>query len=477
MPNRTRAAAATLVLLLASCTVGPDYTGAPVVLPANTSFHRAPEAATIAGPVQAEWWRSLHDPQLDTLIATALANSPNLAEAAARLRQSRAALREQNADLRPTTSASATYLHTHGGQNLLSGFTGGRPDSSASSDADLYDVGFDASWELDLFGGQRRAIEEAAANTGAQSAQFAGARLSLTADVAQSYITLRDLQNRMAIARANAGLQDRILRLTRLRLTGGTASPLDVARLDTQVQSTRAELIPLHAQTEAELDRLAVLTGTLPGTLDSTLAQPAPLPMPPYSVTIGDPAALLRRRPDIVQAERQLAASNAIIGEHVADYFPKVSLFGNLGLASTDLGTLLQGGAFTAVAAPMLSWKAFDFGRTAAKVSQARSARDAAAAHYHAVVLDALQDAETSLSRFGIQRQNVQALASVEASAERADTLTRQRFDGGTATLIDTLDSERTRLQTQQDLAIAKADLTQDFITLQKSLGLGWSAQ
>ena len=215
------------------------------------------------------------------------------------------------------------------------------------------------------------------------------------------------------------------------------------------------------------------LTGRSPGELDAALTQAA-LPLPPEMVAVGDPASLLRRRPDIRAAERQIAAENATIGQHVADYFPKLELFGNLGFASTDVGQLVSGGSFAAVAAPLLQWKPFDFGRTGAAVEQARAGRDEAVANYRSTVLKALNDAETTLSQYGNQRRDVAGLERVLASANHAAALTRARYLGGTATLIDTLDTERQRVQAEQAIAQAQTALTQDFIALQKSLGLGW---
>ncbi len=476
-------------LLLAGCTVGPNYQGPPQVIAADHPFARAAAIRVAAGPVEPQWWTALQDPALNQVEAAALAGSPDLAAATARLREARAQLHAQQADLRPNTSASAIYLHTQGGTGLLTGGLLGGSSAAASQsagsgaatalpdDLDLYDVGFDATWEIDLFGAQRRAVESAAASAEARRADLADAQVSLTADVARAYVSLRDVQHRIALSRASTALQERVLVLTQKREAGGTASALDVERLNTQVEQTRTDIVPLQAQVDEQLDQLAILTGRSPGELDPALSQPAALPAPPERVAVGDPASLLRRRPDIRAAERQIAAENATIGQHVADYFPKLELLGNIGFASTDVGQLLSGGSFAAVAAPVLQWKPFDFGRTAAAVEQARAGRDEAVANYRSTVLKALNDAETALSRYGNQRQDVAGLQRVLASADHAAALTRQRYVGGTATLIDTLDTERQRVQAEQALAQAQAELTQDFIALQKSLGLGWQEQ
>jgi outer membrane protein TolC len=217
-----------------------------------------------------------------------------------------------------------------------------------------------------------------------------------------------------------------------------------------------------------------VLTGQEPGALDSELSAPAPLPQLPAHVTVGDPAALLRRRPDIRKAERTLAASNAQIGQQVANYFPKVNLLGNIGWGSTDIGRLFDSSSFVPVAAPILQWNFLDFGRTEAKVDQAKAATEEAQADYRGTVLSALQDAETALSRFGHQRDNVVSLMRISASADRTLALTRQRNEAGVASQIEVVDDLRAQADAQQNLAAGQAQLLTDYASLQKSLGLGW---
>lgn len=494
LPDRNSLSASVAALLaivgmaLAGCVVGPDYHGPPDAAPIASrahGFHRADAQQTSNAPPPANWWEALKDPELDRLETAALQDSPNLAVAEARLRRARAALKEARANQLPTVSSSALYLHSHipdlgsfvGGQSSSGTGTGSgqtTQGSSGGSDVDFYDVGFDAVWEFDIFGGQRRATQSAKAQAQAQAASLDDVRVSLAAEVASEYVTLRDLQHRLELIRASAEAERRMLDLTRQRRAQGTASDLDVERLNTQFESTRGNLIPLQAQIAEAMDRLAVLTGREPGTLDAELGTTTPTPNVPAMVPIGDPASLIRRRPDIRAAERTLAASNAVIGQRVADYFPKVNLIGTIGWGSTDLGSLFSGDNLTYVAAPILQWNVFDFGRTRSRVAQARAARDEAEAQYRQTVLAALQDAETSLARFGRQRDAVVNLARVKASADRSAVLMDQRERAGTATLIDTLDAERTRLSAEQNLAVAEAQLTTDYVALQKSLGLGW---
>jgi NodT family efflux transporter outer membrane factor (OMF) lipoprotein len=451
---------------IAGCTLGPNYHGAPTVAPVAahaSSFNRAPKDVTAATPAAAGWWKSLDDPQLDRLIEAALVDSPDIRAAQARLRQSRAGLRGQQSNELPKTSGSAAYLHAH------------LPSSPLNiSSASLYDVGFDATWEVDLFGGTRRAIEAASAEASAVDADLADTHVQLSAEIAQAYVDLRDRQQRIALVRESAELEERILTLTQQRREQGVASDLDVERIRTQVENTRETLIPLDAQITESLDQLAVLTGREPGALDIELTTAGQLPAPPATVAVGDPATLLRKRPDIRAAEWRLVSANAQIGEHEADWFPKLTLIGDLGFTASDPGHLLRSNNFTWVGAPLLQWNGLDFGRTKAKVDQAKAGFDEAEAKYESTVLGALRDANVALSRYGHQRDNVVSLRIVETSATRAATLTQQRYQAGTSSALDWLDAERTRFSAQQNRISGDADLVKDYVALQKSLGLGW---
>ncbi|WP_028225207.1 efflux transporter outer membrane subunit [Paraburkholderia ferrariae] len=469
---------------LAACTVGPDYRGAPVVAPEAASaatFVRTPAKGVVPTPAPSEWWLALNDPQLDELIAAAFAHNPDLRAAQARLRESRAQLAQQRAAELPKVSASAAAVRMR--EPNLGAFTssqtqGGDSGSSAVSSGggplQFYTAGFDASWEIDLFGGTRRAIEAANDEADAVNADLADAQVSLAAEVAQAYIDLRDQQQRLAIAQRTAALQQQMLTLTEQRRAGGTAADVDVERLTTQVENTRSTITPLAAQVEISLDQLAVLTGKAPGALDQELAAAKPLPAMPAAVPVSDPSTMLAQRPDIRAAERRLASSNAQIGEHIADFLPKLTLFGDLGFTAADPGHLLRKSNFSWVGAPYLQWNVFDFGRTLGAVHGAEASRDEAEARYEKAVLAALQDANASLSRYGYQREHLVTLQKVQESAERSATLMRQRYRAGASSLVDLLDTQRAEFLSQQDVISGQAELLKDFVSLQKSLGLGW---
>ena len=395
------------------------------------------------------------------MIDSALGNSPDLQAAAARLRQARAGLAKKRSDLMPKSSATAAALYTGSGD-------------SQTDATHLYLSGFDASWELDIFGASRRAVQAASAEADAVQADLADAHVQLAAEVGQAYIGLRDQQQRLRIARQSEQLERQLLDFTEQRLARGTASELDRERIATQVETTRAASIALELEVVESLDELALLSGLQPGALDTRLSTEAALPTLPATVNIGDPAQLLQQRPDIRAAERRLASSTAQIGEHKAAAFPKVSLFGSLSFSASAPGHLLRKDNFSALGVPYLQWNWLDFGRVQAQVKQAEAGRDEALANYRSSVLNALRDADVALARYGNERQRRATLGRVEISAVRASALTEQRYRAGTSSVLDWLDAERTRYHAEQDRVHSDGQLIKDYIALQKSLGLGW---
>lgn len=467
-----RTVASLALLTLTGCTVGPDYQGAPVVAPATLQAARLPHAPEQGSraPAATPWWQALGDAQLNQLVAQALAHSPDLAQARARLRQARANLAGQQAGQMPTLSADAMMLRTRSPDTSAFGLGGG-----GRGPLSLYLAGFDASWEADLFGGTRRAVQAADANAQASAAQLADAQVQLAAEVVQAYVGLRDEQARLALVDATAQVQNQVLALTRERLAGGVASQVQLEQVLTQARTTQAQRLPLQSQLVDSLDELAVLCGQEPGQLDATLQPTAPLPQVPARVPLGDPAQLLKARPDIRAAERGLAMRSAQIGQQQAQWFPTLSLTGDLSFSAGDPGHLLRNSNGTWLALPRLKWSLLDFGRVRAQVEQAQGQHDEALANYQSVVLAALKDADSALARYGHQRQNVVLLQEVEASAERAADLTGQRYHAGTASTLDWLDAQRTLFDARQNRIAGDAQLLKDFTALHKALGLGWA--
>lgn len=420
-------------------------------------------------PGVAQWWQALGDRQLDDLVALAFRNSPDIATAQARIRQSRASLSGAQADGMPKVSSNAMMLKMRSPDtSAFGGGAGGR------GPLNLYLAGFDASWEVDLFGGTRRAVQAAQAEADSAQAQLADAQVQLAAELVQAYADLRDQQTRLALVEASVEIEVQALDLTQQRRNRGVASQLQLEQVTTQAENTRAQRLPLQAAIIEASDQLALLCGLEPGELDAQLAPARALPGIPAQVPFADPAAILKARPDIRIAERKLASSNAQLGEKQADWFPKLSLTGDLSFSASDPGHLARKDNGTWLILPRLTWDILDFGRVAASVEGAEGGRDEALANYRSVVLGALRDADVALARYGHDRENVVLLRRVEASAVRAADLTRQRYRAGTASTLDWLDAERTRYQAQENRIAADASLLKDFASLHKALGLGW---
>ncbi|MBB4619585.1 efflux transporter outer membrane subunit [Sphingomonas abaci] len=474
-----------LLGLLAACTVGPDYAGPPATASDAATrgrFVRATDPAFVPTPGLARWWETLNDPTLTALVDDALAHNPSIDQAQARIREALARITQQRSGQLPGVSANATYVHAEvpgidlGGQ---SGGQGGGGDSGGGGSTSLqfYNLGLNVGWEADIFGGGRRGIEQSRRTAEARFADLADAQVSLSAQVAQAYVSLRDVQARIRLNQQSTALQQRQLALTRQRFAAGTASTLDVERLQTALETSEAQAVPLGAQRDEYLGQIAILTGRAPGALDATLSTVAPVPLPPAQVPVGDPAMLIASRPDIRSAERQLAAATAGIGVSKARELPAVRFLGLLGLGGTSPGDVFDLGKLTALGAPTLSWSFLDFGKARAATRASEAQRDQAEAGYRQTVLQALQEAETSLSRFGNLRAQLGNLARAEAAAARAATLNDQRVRAGTSATIDQLDIERQRLSAAIAVAQAKAQLTTSYIAVQKSLGLGWTPQ
>lgn len=475
-------------LLLGGCVVGPDYSGPPELgraTPQATFVRQAPGAASNE-PLVAAWWTTLQDPVLDELEQRVLRSNPSLDAAQARIRQARASVRQERANLFPTAGAQGTSVFADlPGIDLQSdqGSSGTPPPAQAPSAQDqdtslrFYNLWLNANWEIDLAGGQQRTIEAANALTAAAAFNAADAQVQLTAEVAQTYTNLRDRQQRAIALRRALELQQQQLSLAQQRFQQGTVPAFTVGQANRAVQATSSDLAAAEAEIEIYLNALAALAGEAPGSLDPLLAPVRDIPLPPDSVAIGDPASLLRRRPDIRAAERNLAAATARIGVAEAARFPKISFMGILGIGGTTIGDLVDLGNISKIAVPQLQWGLLDFGRTSAAIAQTRAGRDEAEAQYRQVVLGALQDAETSLSRFAQQRRTVAALAEISRSAEQSAVLMRQRYQRGVISRVDSLEAERQRLLAEANLRSALAALTASYVAVQKSLGLGWSGE
>lgn len=469
------------IALLAGCTAGPDYAGPPEILSADTGhrFVRANEPVSVSAPALAEWWLLLDDPELTRLVKAALSENPSLQAAQARIAQARASVRQDRAARMPTLGTQATTI-----QGRLPGLdiqggpppSSGQPDPEAESDDALsfYNVGLNANWELEFAGGSRRRIEASNAQAAATVANAEDAKVQLTAEVASNYVNLREAQFRANQYQAQIKLQEEILALTYQRYQQGALPLFPVGNANAELEVLKSQLAEAEADKAVLLDALAILSGRVPGSVDQELTTPRKIPLPPEQVTVGDPASLVARRPDIRAAERTLAAATARIGVAEAARFPKLSFMGILGLGGTSPDDILDVSEFSALAIPRLEWNFLDFGRIDASVDRAGAVRDEAAATYRQTVLSALQDAERALARFGQQRVALAARVQIKLQTDSAAHLNRQRFAAGAISKADLNRALRDRQQASADLVRAKGALTLAWIALQKSLGLGW---
>jgi len=458
--------------LAAGCAVGPSYRGPPALPAAGGSF---PVPAGVASGTPADrWWQALEDPELARLIARALADNPDLASAEARVQQSRAAARVAGAAFYPAVTAGADVSRdrlSRNGENLAlipSLFT---PPTTEFTD---YRVGVDASWEIDLFGKTRREVQAAVARWGTSEALRADARAVVAAGVADAYVDYRDSSLRLGPARDAAAAARETARLTGLEQQAGVASESDRARAEADAQAAAAAVPPLESAQQSALYQLAALVDSPVSELRTQLGAAAPLPAPPAEVPAGLPADILKRRPDILHAERELAAATADVGSAVADQYPRLTLVGDGGWDSIHPGTLTDAASRYWNLSPQLTLPLFAGGRLHAAVEASEAARSAALESYRSTVLKALADAESAIVRYASEQERSTALAAASARLTSAAALEERRFAAGDGSRIDVLTAQRAADQALDALLVSQALLVEDYVALAKSLGSGW---
>jgi multidrug efflux system outer membrane protein len=404
---------------------------------------------------------------LNGLVIEALATNHDLRIALAHLQQARALRTQAKLDLLPTVTAQGGYTD----QQYPASQTFG---AGTSLDERYYNAGFDAAWELDLFGRVRREVEASRATVEGEEATLHDAQVSVTAEVARTYFELRGEQAELAVLQRNAANQQQTVDLTNSLLDAGRGTELDTARAKAQLDTTLAEIPPLRATIEKSIHRLSVLTGREPDALSAVLSPAGNLPQLPQMAAVGDPAGLLRRRPDIRIAERHLAASTAQIGVAVGDLFPKVTFNGNFGYAAGDLAALGTAGSKTFLIGPSISWAAFDLGRVRARIAGARAGADADLATYQQTVLKALEETENALVSHARARDRLVQLTAAARESDSAAQIARARYEGGLVGFLDVLDAERAQLTAQDQLAQSRTDAATSLIAVYKALGGGW---
>ena len=445
--------------LLAGCmTVGPDYT-APPVQPVQLQGTADPAFSSVS-PV-ADWWSQFNDPVLTQLMHGALAGNLDLRIAMARVRMARAAFTEQRLDQLPHVSAG-------GSQDRRK-----QPDAGQGGErvfSETYQLGFDAGWELDLFGRQRRAAEAARADLGAERDNLLDAQVTVAAEVARNYFELRGTQKRIAVARQTlVNLRD-TQQLTETRWKLGAGSELDVQSSRARLKAIEADIPLLEVSEVQSRHRLSVLLGQRPEALDALL-QPREVPAFAQALPLGDTTDLLRRRPDVRAAERRLAAATARVGVATADLFPRISVSGFVGFLGGDANGLVNGSNKAWSLTPSISWAAFDFGTVRARLRASKAQADGVAAEYEKTVLLALEDTENALTRYAKEQSRLAIIAEQAEAARRAEALAQIQYREGSQDFLALLDAQRNQLAADDALAAAEATVNVNVVSVYKALG------
>ncbi|WP_375624390.1 MULTISPECIES: efflux transporter outer membrane subunit [unclassified Bartonella] len=450
-----------LCLLLSGCMVGPNYQ--------KTSF-RVPEvwgqksAQTSGQPVAlAGWWRRLNDPVLDALMDYAISGNNNVAVAKARVREARASLGQVLGTLLPNVSNSISGTRSRSGQ----------------SDAffNQYRSGFDASWELDFFGGHKRAVEAARYGVEAVIEDMRATMVTLLGDVATNYVQMRGWQQKLFIVRQIASSQRKTFELMRAKLAAGDVSELDVSNAEAQMANTEADISQMEANLAMSIHRLSVLTGRVPTALKDLLqksARHAKIPQPRWPLPAGIPADILLTRPDLRRAERQYAQATARIGQREADRYPSLTLTGNISTAATAIDQLWKNSTIGWSFGPGLRLPLFNGGQIKASIAVARAQRDQAFITYRAAVLEALEDVENALVRLTKEHQRLEKLIVANKAFFHSLKLSRSLFENGNTSFLELLNADRSYYSAQMALKDSRVSLVTQYITLMKALGGGW---
>lgn len=455
----------TAAVTLTACTMGRSY--APPEIPKlkpDVLQERDTERFGPAEPVK-DWWNALQDKQLTALVERALLHNLDVKIAIARMEEARAIADRAELGHYPQVTAGA-----YAERKKHSKESG--PTTGAARDT--YQAGFDATWEADIFGQVSGRIDEQNARYESREANLQGAYVTVAAEVARNYIELRGGQQRMEIARRAVANRQKNLELAQQLQTSGHSNDIDLDQAQIELGQAQAKLPPIEAQVNASINRLGILTGQTPDALRSELKEVKSLPRIPSNVPVGDAGTLLKRRPDIRAAERNLAASVADYNVNVADLYPRITIDGSIGFLATTLGNLFTGGAMTALVQPTLYWSAFNRETVKTKIDAADARTREQVANFEKTVLSALEEVDTSMVNFSREQERRNRLVHVVAANAHAHELAQKRFDKGMDSLPEMLASESKFLTVQDQLVACETQGEIYLIALYKALGGGW---
>ncbi len=466
--------ACALLAMFAGCTVGPDYSTPPTTTPEDFGrLNDQPQGPSraVAGPADlAQWWSRLNDPELDALIDRAIASNLDLKLATSRVREARAVRGFVASAQYPTVDATAGYTRSRESENV-------GPNQLAPQNGDgqdLFQVGFDAGWELDVFGGVRRAVEAADADVQAAEEGRRDVLVTLIAEVARSYVEVRTFQRRLDIARRNVKASQDSVDLSNARFLAGLTGELDVAQARALLQTRLSQIPPLEIGAAVFLHRLGVLLGAEPLALRAELTAVTPIPATPAEVPVGLPSELLRRRPDIRRAERQLAAATARVGAATADLYPRFALTGAFVLQSDQIGTLFDMNSRAWGFTPSMRWNLFDAGRVRSNIAVKDALTEQALTVYEQTVLNSLEETENALVSFAQEQSRRESLTKAVEANTRAVDLANQLYSSGLKDFLNVLASQQQLFESEDQLAQSDRAVTSSLIALYKALGGGW---
>lgn len=464
---------AVLALFAGGCanlpSVGPNYHAPQTKSPAAWAGPLA-GGETNSAVATAAWWKNFHDAKLDSLITRAVSSNLDLRMAQSRVREARAQYSGAFADLWPTVDSGGGYSRLRASENLPLLESIHLP----SYGDDLHVAGFDASWEIDVFGGKRRAVEAAKARlSGAEFGQQ-DVLVTLLGEVARNYVELRGYQQRLSIANENIAAQEKSLAITQNRFTNGLATDLDVQQALTVLSTTRAAVPTLESLIQTTAHRIEVLLGQEPGTMQTELAEVAPIPAQPPQVPVGLPSELLLRRPDVSRAERQLAAATANIGVAKSDLFPKFYLTGLAGLESASVDDWFTAGSRFWSVGPTVQWRLFDAGRIRANVKVKTAQQEQAMAAYEQTTLAAFEEVENNLVLYAKEQVRRRSLGDAVVASQKSLATANRLYASGLTDFLHVLDAERSLYAAQDALAQSDRTVSVNLIALYKSLGGGW---
>jgi NodT family efflux transporter outer membrane factor (OMF) lipoprotein len=506
----TRYSLVAAVLLLGGCTLGPNFAEPSLFAPSTWFASRPPPppapSQVVLEPIDAAWWQVFHDPILTELEEQVAASNLSVRLATVRLQESRLQRGVTAADEYPNANANGSYVRekiadrgvigllggggsstsTATSANGLSGTQGGVPTTVTATSGgpgkhlpsfNLFQSGFDSTWELDFWGRVRRQVESADADIDASAEARRDSLVTVLAELARDYLQLRGQQRDLQIARDTLASEQQSLRITQERQRGGLTTGLDVSNAAAQVASTAAEIPSLEAQAATTINAISLLLGQTPGALSAKLSPPQPVPPVPPTVPVGLPSELAQRRPDIRRAEAQLHSATAEIGAAEADFFPKVTLSGSVGvqaLQAKNLGNFGAYGALQYSGGPSITIPVFEGGRLKYTLQLRKAQEQEAAVQYQQVVLQAFHDVDNALTAYSAEQLRRTQLATAVDQSQRALALARQQYVQGLSSFLDVLTAQRTVFTAQQQYADSTTAVSSDLVQLYKALGGGW---